>query len=155
VKNAPTTTRNRDSIDVLFGNSRDGLLIIAILVSIFLIGNYLSSFDSQGTKISNLVGSWKSQVTGHDIVLEIESDSQCFLLVSGIKGDKRFYTGRCVINRNKAPTSLSLHNLPAYDFSLHTIIERIDDKRLLMAPFATLERARPITFSDSFIMEKI
>ena len=106
------------------------------------------------TSISNLAGRWEGRVFDQEIVLEIETNSQCTLIISRNEMDRQFYSGKCTVDRNKAPTALSILNLPAYDFNLHTIILRLDHKRLLLAPFANRKRARPVTFSNSFILEK-
>ena len=118
------------------------------------LGTILFFSGTSDTKMSDLAGRWKGHDRGYDIVLEIDVNNDCVLQTTGKDNSRTFYSGKCLVERNKAPTAFSIHDLPAYDFNLYTIIARIDDTKLLVAPFAKRKRARPITFSESFIMEK-
>ena len=135
--------------------SREIIVFGAVLIALIHIGVYLQPSGMPKTRISNLMGRWEGRVSDQEMVLEIESKSQCSLSISRNDMGQQFYSGKCMVDRNKAPTALSILNLPAYDFNLHTIIVRMDDKRLLVAPFSNRKRARPITFSNSFILKKI
>lgn len=144
----------KEGFSILFKFGREIAIPVAILIALIYIGAFLPPSSMPDTSIYNLAGRWEGYVSNRINTLEVKADGQCSLIISGDGKKKQFYSGKCVIDRSKTPTTLSIINLPAYDFGLYTIIVRMDDDKLLMAPFANRKRARPITFSNSFIMKK-
>jgi hypothetical protein len=126
----------------------------AVIVSIAYIGIAVLWRQYSPTTIATLAGRWSGRWDGQDLVFNVDTKGSCSLLVSGRTDNSIEYFGVCEIGRDKAPVTLTMRELPAFDFNLYTIVARVTDSQMLMAPIAKRKRARAITFDNAFMMER-
>lgn len=134
--------------------SRELITGLSILIGIAILAIFTVSGKNHVAS-SQLVGTWSGKKGNYFVSLEIERDNQCSLQVADQNSLGKFYLGSCVVDNSKTPMALSIRKMPGYDYDLYSIIEFVGENSFLLAPFATIKRARPMTYKDAVLMQKM
>jgi len=80
--------------------------------------------------------------------IEFKKDKKCNIYIIRTDGTSLNFSGIYDLDTQKKPMPLSIRSITNLNHSLHTIIRYIDENTIEIMQFSTIQRIRPVFFSE-------
>ena len=102
----------------------------------------------------DIIGIWKGEHQGKELLFEFKSDQTCVLSFSDkILATTVILSGNFETDFSKKPIMLSVRNITQLNHPLHTILEFVNGNSIRIASFVPRWKLRPISFDLNTSME--
>ena len=122
------------------------MIFIYRTITVFILST-LFSCNQKILDESIIYGLWEGMYSNRYISIHFKTNKKCEIILKEIemKSNEKM-NGDYEIDFSKKPIPLSIRNIPQLNYSLHTIVDFINEDSIRIARFATRWKLRPISF---------
>ena len=110
----------------------------------------ITHFSCQNFSRNDIHGRWEGNINNKKIIFNFDDNKICTLTINNSTTNSIFtVVGEYKIDFNKKPISLSINNIPNFDFPLYTILDIKDSNSIHLSYFSKHWKTRPIAFEKN------